>query len=88
LPGNARAAAAVAVLDNSGAGAVEKLQQLVGRELDVLVTPLGSSVVTRDQAGAMDAAEIAINERVSGLGLVRRTLGQPEMPLGIFVPRM
>src|SRR5918995_3494024 len=54
----------------SGGRSVEVLQQLVGRKLDVLVAPLGSSIHACDQAGAMDPAEVAVHECVPGLGLL------------------
>jgi hypothetical protein len=61
---------------------VEQLQQLVGGQLDFLVSPLGGSVVAGDQAGPVDSAEVAVDERVPGLCLVGGALGQPEVPLG------
>ena len=36
----------------------------------------------------MNPAEVAVDERVSGLGLLRGSLGQPEVPLGVLIPRM
>jgi hypothetical protein len=52
------------------------------------MAPLGGAEVDRDDAGPVDAAEIAVNERVAPLRLVVRTDRQPEMPLGVLVPRM
>jgi hypothetical protein len=43
------------------------LQERMGGELDLLVSPLGSSVLTSKQAASMDATEVPIAERVSGL---------------------
>jgi hypothetical protein len=37
----------------------------MGRELDLLVAPFGSSVVAGDQSGAVDAAEVPVDERVA-----------------------
>ena len=36
----------------------------------------------------MDATEVPVDERVPGLGLVAGTVGEPEMPLGVFLPRV
>jgi hypothetical protein len=60
----------------------------VSGQLDFLVAPLGGAIVTRDQARPMDTAEIAVDERVPRLGLVRRALGETKVPLGVFVPRV
>jgi hypothetical protein len=48
----------------SGARLVEELKQLVGRELDVLVTPLGGPVDTRDETAAMDPAKVALDKGI------------------------
>jgi hypothetical protein len=56
---------------------VEVLQEVVGGQLDLFVTPLGSPVLTGDDAGAMDAPEVAEHERVSRLRIVRGAIGQP-----------
>ena len=69
-----------------GARAVEQLQQVVRRQLHVLVAPLGRAVDAGDQPGAVDAAEIAVHEGVAGLGLLRRPLGEAKVPLGVRVP--
>src|ERR687891_415869 len=58
----------------------------MGCELDFLVPPLRSSVLTRNQAHAMDTTEVSIDERISGLGVVFGAVGEPEMPFGIFIP--
>ena len=75
------------VTDDSGL-AVELLQQLVGGELDRLVAPLGRTVVAGDEAAAVQAAEVAVDERVARLGVLGRALGQPEKPAGVLVPRV
>ena len=54
----------------------------------VLVAPLGGAVVARDQAHPVDAAEVAVDERVARLGLVGRPVGEPEVPGGVLVPRV
>jgi hypothetical protein len=72
----------------SGAGPVEQLQQVVGGQLDLLMAPLGRPVMAGDQAGPMQATEVAVDERVSCLGLLRRSLGETEMPLCVLVPGM
>ena len=54
----------------------------------VLVPPLRRPVDAGDQAGPVHPAEVAEDERVAGLGLVGRTLGQAEMPGGVLVPGM
>ncbi len=69
-----------------GARAVEQLQQVVRRQLHVLVAPLGRAVDAGDQPGAVDAAEIAVHEGVAGLRLLRRPLGEAEVPFGVLVP--
>jgi hypothetical protein len=51
----------------SAADAVEVLQQVVRRELDLLVAPLGGAVDARDQPAAVDPAEVAVDERVARL---------------------
>jgi hypothetical protein len=70
----------------SGAGSIQELQQLVSRQLDLLVAPLGRSVVAGDQAGSMEATEVPVDECVPRLGLFRSPLGETEMPLRVFVP--
>src|SRR6476620_4280816 len=72
----------------SGFPAVQALQELVGGELDLLVPPLGSPVLTGDDAHAMQTAEVAVDEGVPGLGVVFGAIGQPEMPPGVFLPRV
>ena len=70
----------------SASRVVEVLQELVGGKLDLLVPPLGCPVLTSDQPHAMNAPEVAVDECVPGLGVVVRSLGESEMPLGILGP--
>ena len=65
---------------------VQELQQVVGRQLDLLVPPLGGAVQAGDQAIAVDAAKVAVDEPVAGLGLVGGALGQAEVPVGVLLP--
>ena len=60
----------------------------MGGEFDLLVPPLGRPVHAGDDAHPVDAPEVPVDKRVSGLGLVCRTVGEPEMPLGILLPRV
>jgi hypothetical protein len=60
----------------------------VGGELDVLVAPLRRPVVAGDQAHSMQAAEVAVHERVSGLRVLGRPVRETQMPLGVVVPGM
>jgi hypothetical protein len=60
----------------------------VGGELDLLVPPLRCPVLTGDQAGPMDATEIPIDESVPSLRVVISTVGEPEVPLRVLVPRV
>src|SRR5260221_9596569 len=69
-----------------GACLVEPLQKLVRRKLDLFVAPFGRPVLAGDQPRSVDAAKIAINERVSTLGLVSRLLVEAEVPFGVVVP--
>lgn len=64
------------------------LQEVMGGELDLFVTPFGGTVLARDQAHAMDPPEVAVHEAVSSLRLVGRTLGEPQMPVGVLLPRV
>src|SRR5262245_61067747 len=65
---------------------VEVLQQVVGGELDVFVTPLRGTVDAGDQPGAVDAAEVAVHECVARLRPVGCPLGETEVPQGVIVP--
>src|SRR5918995_4067572 len=78
----------IGVLRTGGSGRrpVQVLQQLVGGELDVLVAPFRSAIHTRDQPRAVNPAEVPVDERIPGLGLVGDTVGEPEVPLGVLVP--
>src|SRR5206468_242038 len=73
---------------SSGALPVEVLQELVCRELDLLVPPLRGPVVAGDQSHPMETAEVAVDKRVARLRLLRGALGQAEMPGGVFLPGM
>jgi hypothetical protein len=53
-------------------------------ELDCLVPPLRGAIHARDQARAMDAAEVSVHEGVSRLGLLVRTVGETEMPCAVL----
>src|SRR5262249_34824411 len=79
---------AEAMLEALRAGRVEQLQELVCGELDRLVAPLGCAVVAGDDAGPVDAAEVAVDERVACLRPVVRAVGEPEVPGGVLVPRV
>jgi hypothetical protein len=70
----------------SGAPLVQELQQLVRRELDLLVTPFGRSVVTGNQACAMKTTEVSVHERIARLRLICRTFCQAEVPFAVFLP--
>src|SRR3984957_9878242 len=72
----------------SGAPVVQALQEFVSCELDFLVAPFGRPILACDDAHAVDTAEVSIDERVPGLGVVAGPLGEPEMPLGVFLPRV
>jgi hypothetical protein len=50
------------------------LQQLMGGEFDLLVSPLGCAVLAGDQTHPMDAPKVPIHECVSGLGVVVGTV--------------
>src|SRR5262245_14743119 len=50
--------------------------------------PLGGPVVACDDAHAMDATEVPVDERVPGLGVVGGTVSEAEMPLGVLLPRV
>jgi hypothetical protein len=76
-----RRAGSVMDAEESGARLVKELQQVVCGQFDVLVPPLRSAVDAGDQAGAMNTAEVSVDDGVAGLGLVGRTLGQAQMPL-------
>ena len=62
------------------------LKELVCSKLDLLVSPLGGPVLACDQAHPMDTSEVAIDERVPSLGVIRRTLGKPQVPRAVVVP--
>ena len=54
-------------------------------EFDLFVPPLGRSVMASDQAGAVEAAEITVDEGVSSFRLLRGPFRETEMPLTIFI---
>ena len=60
----------------------------MGGELDLLVSPLGCTVLTRDQAYPMDAPEVPVHECVAGLGVVVGPVRESEMPCGVLIPWM
>src|SRR4051812_45627607 len=60
----------------------------MGGELDLLVTPFGRAVVAGDDPGAVDAAEVAVDERVARFGLVVGALGEPQVPRRVLLPRV
>ena len=55
-------------------------------ELDLLVPPLGGTVVAGDQPHPVHAAEVAVDERIPRLRLLGRALGETEMPIRVFFP--
>jgi hypothetical protein len=57
-------------------------------QLDVFVSPLRRSVDARDETGPVQPAEVAVDERVSRLRVVRSAFGQPEVPVSVFLPRV
>ena len=58
----------------------------MGGELDLLVPPLRGAVDAGDEARPVDPRQVPEDERVPGLGLVVRALGQPEVPGGVLLP--
>ena len=72
----------------SSARLVEKLKQLVSRELHLLVTPLCGPVHAGDQAAAMDPAEVAVHKGVSGFRVVGSPCREAEVPLAVLLPRV
>ena len=65
---------------------IEQLEQLVRGELDLLVLPLARTVLARDQARSMHATEIAEDEGIATLGLVRCSVRQAEVPGRVVGP--
>src|SRR6476660_9130760 len=65
---------------------VELLEQVVGGQLDLLVAPLRGTEHAGDQAAPMEPPEIAEDEGVAGLRLVRRACGEPEVPRRVLLP--
>src|SRR5262245_48200345 len=70
------------------AGPVEVVEEVAGGALDLLVLPLCGPVLARDESHAVDAPEVAVNERVAALGLVLRAVGEREVPSAVLVPRV
>src|SRR6266508_130490 len=69
-----------------GSRGVEFLQQPVGGTLNLFVSPLGGSVEAGDQATSMKTAEVTVDERISRLGLIGGTIGQPKEPARVVLP--
>src|SRR6476646_9068155 len=59
---------------------VQILEELVRSKLDLLVAPLGGSVVAGDQAHPVQPPEVAVHERVARLRLVSGAVGQAQVP--------
>src|SRR5215207_8914207 len=55
-------------------------------EFDLFVPPLSCSVMASDQASAVEAAEVTVDEGVSRFRLLRGSFRETEMPLAIFIP--
>jgi hypothetical protein len=72
----------------SRSSVVEVLKKVMRSELDLLVPPLGRSVLTSDQAHPMDTPEIAVDECMPGLGVIGRTVRESQMPGGVLIPRV
>src|SRR5215216_3860857 len=70
----------------SAAALVEVLEQVVGGQLDLLVAPFGGPVLAGDQAHAVQAAEVAVDEGVPSLGVVGGAVGEGQMPVGVLLP--
>jgi hypothetical protein len=70
------------VVRGSGSLAIEVLQEMVGSEFDLLVSPLRGSVLAGDQAGSVHSPEVAVDEAVPGLDVPTCTFGQSEESLG------
>src|ERR1700712_662937 len=83
-PGKSNSRAA----DALRAGVVEVLQKIVCRQFDVLVAPLGSPVLTGDEAHPVQAPEVAVDEGVAPLGLVGCPIREAEVPRAVLVPRV
>ena len=58
----------------------------MGGDLDLLVLPLRSAVVARDQAHTVQATEVAEHEGIASLRLLGRSFGEPEVPGGVLIP--
>lgn len=60
----------------------------MGGQFNLLVTPLGGPVLTGDQSHAMDPAQVAADERVPGLRVFRGAVREPQVSIGVLVPRV
>ncbi len=61
--------------------------ELVSGELDLFVAPLRRPVMAGDQAGAVQATEVAVDECIARLGRrLSGALGEAEMPLRVLTP--
>src|SRR5262249_50305970 len=67
---------------------VQVLQELVRGELDLLMPPLGGPGVACDDSPAMGRPGNPRDKRGPGPGGVGGTVGEPEMPSGVFLPRV
>jgi len=65
---------------------IQKLKQVMGGQLHVLVTPFGCAVDAGNQPGPVNAAEVTVDECIAGLRLFAGPIRQAEMPLGIVSP--
>jgi hypothetical protein len=54
--------------------------------LHVCVPPLSRTVLAREEAASVHAAEVSVDECVPAFGLVGRSVGQAEVPLGVLAP--
>src|SRR5260370_5640831 len=61
---------------------------MVGGEFDLRVPPLGGPVVAGDDAHPVQPPEVAVDKGVPGLGVLAGTVGEPEVPAGVFLPGM
>ena len=72
----------------SAADLIEKLQQLMSRELHALVPPLSGPVLTRNQSRPMHTTKVPVDEAVPRLGFRACSLREPQMPGAIVLPGM
>ena len=62
------------------------LQEVVGGEFHLFVSPLRRPVDTRDQTGSMDPSKVSVHEGVERLRFIVGTLSEAEMPFAVLVP--